>query len=354
MKDGIFHFSLEVPLALGTVGGLTKNHPLARVALEILGHPSAPALMELVGAAGLASNFSAVSSLVTSGIQKGKCTWKTSCASWTPPKRNGANPDRIQHPENLPSGGGGIPGRDPGGGPVMTTFSAHGKLLLSAEYMVLHGALALALPLRQGQTLTIRPMDDGRDDPRILWEATHAERVWFRLELSWPDLTVLQSSDPAKSHLLVDALRARDLVYRRRQIQVPGLPCRVRQAAIGFDPAWGWKQLHPPSPAGCLGRSRSPLLHFRVSRGSGPMWPVRVHQGPSAAKRGDRATWKPAQLAALSGSFVFCLAGPEAVHRHPVAIGSGTSSGLPVIRQFSRHHPDPGRNPGPGHLPAEP
>lgn len=71
IEDGVFRFWLEVPLALGTVGGLTSLHPLVRLALEILGNPSAPELMQIVAAAGLAQNFAALRSLVTVGIQRG-------------------------------------------------------------------------------------------------------------------------------------------------------------------------------------------------------------------------------------------------------------------------------------------
>ncbi len=69
--DGMFCFELEIPLALGTVGGLTKLHPLARRSLEMLGHPTAKELMEIVASVGLAQNFAAVRSLVTTGIQYG-------------------------------------------------------------------------------------------------------------------------------------------------------------------------------------------------------------------------------------------------------------------------------------------
>ena len=66
-----FRFSLEVPMALGTVGGLTHLHPLAKLSLELLGNPDAAELMMIASAAGLANNYSAVKSLVTKGIQKG-------------------------------------------------------------------------------------------------------------------------------------------------------------------------------------------------------------------------------------------------------------------------------------------
>lgn len=70
-SEKTFRFTLEVPLAVGTVGGLTGIHPIAAASLEILGKPSAEELMQIIAAAGLATNFSAVKALVTSGIQQG-------------------------------------------------------------------------------------------------------------------------------------------------------------------------------------------------------------------------------------------------------------------------------------------
>ena len=71
VSGGTFRFHMEIPLALGTVGGLTKLHPLSSLAMELLGNPSAGRLMEITASVGLAQNFAAVRSLVTSGIQRG-------------------------------------------------------------------------------------------------------------------------------------------------------------------------------------------------------------------------------------------------------------------------------------------
>lgn len=71
LTDGIFRFWIEIPLALGTVGGLTALHPLVKIALEILDKPSAEELMQIVAVAGLAQNFAALRSLTTTGIQEG-------------------------------------------------------------------------------------------------------------------------------------------------------------------------------------------------------------------------------------------------------------------------------------------
>ncbi len=66
-----FKYELEIPMALGTVGGLTSLHPLAKHSLEMLGNPSANELMMIVASVGLANNFAAIRSLVTKGIQIG-------------------------------------------------------------------------------------------------------------------------------------------------------------------------------------------------------------------------------------------------------------------------------------------
>ncbi len=71
VKNGIFKFWIEIPLALGTVGGLTALHPMAKLSLDMMGRPSAPLLMEIMASAGLAQNFAALRALTTMGIQHG-------------------------------------------------------------------------------------------------------------------------------------------------------------------------------------------------------------------------------------------------------------------------------------------
>lgn len=71
IEDGMFRFWIEIPLALGTVGGITSLHPMVRFSLDLLGQPNAKELMGIIAASGLAQNFGAIASLVTTGIQKG-------------------------------------------------------------------------------------------------------------------------------------------------------------------------------------------------------------------------------------------------------------------------------------------
>ncbi|MET2986547.1 hydroxymethylglutaryl-CoA reductase, degradative [Aureibaculum conchae] len=71
IDDGVFNFWIEIPLALGTVGGLTSLHPLSKLSLNLLQNPSAKELMQIVAVAGLAQNFAALRALTTTGIQQG-------------------------------------------------------------------------------------------------------------------------------------------------------------------------------------------------------------------------------------------------------------------------------------------
>lgn len=71
IEDGVFRFWIDLPISVGVVGGLTNLHPLVKFSLEILGKPTAKELMSILAVSGLAQNFAALRSLVTTGIQKG-------------------------------------------------------------------------------------------------------------------------------------------------------------------------------------------------------------------------------------------------------------------------------------------
>ncbi len=71
INDDTFRFWIEIPLALGTVGGLTSLHPMAKLSLDMLQRPNAKELMMIMATAGLAQNFAALRALTTKGIQHG-------------------------------------------------------------------------------------------------------------------------------------------------------------------------------------------------------------------------------------------------------------------------------------------
>jgi hydroxymethylglutaryl-CoA reductase len=70
-KDGALVGTLEMPMAVGIVGGATKVHPVAQAALKIMGVQSARELAEIIVSVGLAQNFAAIRALATEGIQRG-------------------------------------------------------------------------------------------------------------------------------------------------------------------------------------------------------------------------------------------------------------------------------------------
>lgn len=71
IDNGIFKFWIDLPLAVGTVGGLTQLHPLVKIAMQILEYPNAEELMQICAVAGLAQNFAALRAMTTVGIQQG-------------------------------------------------------------------------------------------------------------------------------------------------------------------------------------------------------------------------------------------------------------------------------------------
>jgi hydroxymethylglutaryl-CoA reductase len=71
VDNDIFSIQLKLPIAIGTVGGITDLHPLVKLSHKILGKPNSSSLMEILAVAGLAQNFAAIKSLITTGIQKG-------------------------------------------------------------------------------------------------------------------------------------------------------------------------------------------------------------------------------------------------------------------------------------------
>src|SRR5699024_1174362 len=70
-KDGNLVGELELPMSIGTVGGATRVHPMAKFALELLDVTSAKELAQVIVSVGLAQNLGALKALATDGIQKG-------------------------------------------------------------------------------------------------------------------------------------------------------------------------------------------------------------------------------------------------------------------------------------------
>jgi mevalonate kinase len=88
------------------------------------------------------------------------------------------------------------------------TYYSHGKLLLSGEYMVIDGALALAVPLIPGQKMQVIPNDGNI----LLWKAYESDLVWFEAQFSVSDFSVISSNDLFRAEKLsMILMKARNL-----------------------------------------------------------------------------------------------------------------------------------------------
>ncbi len=141
-------------------------------------------------------------------------------------------------------------------------FYSYGKLLLSGEYLVLDGAIALAVPVKLGQSLLA-----GESDTKgIEWHAFQPDGLWFKASFD-ADLNIVHSSD----NLVADRLRellsaARDL---NKEFLLPGKNFKV-ETYLEFNRFWGlgssstlianlarWAKIDPYA------------LNYSVSKGSG-------------------------------------------------------------------------------------
>ena len=120
----------------------------------------------------------------------------------------------------------------------MMRFRANGKLLLTGEYLVLHGAVALALPTKLGQTMTVTTASgchcEEHGDEAILWNAYKPDGLWLSATLKPDTLEVVETDDPSKAEKLAAILKAvRELNPGAFE---PGLHFETH---LEFNPAWG-------------------------------------------------------------------------------------------------------------------
>lgn len=114
----------------------------------------------------------------------------------------------------------------------MNTYRANGKLLLTGEYLVLKGALALALPTKRGQSLEVKTWEE--HGTFIQWNAYQPLGSWFAATLDPSTLEVVSTDDKAKAQRLVGILKAvRNL---NPKAFYPGLQFITH---MNFDPEWG-------------------------------------------------------------------------------------------------------------------
>jgi mevalonate kinase len=112
----------------------------------------------------------------------------------------------------------------------MSRFQAHGKFLLTGEYLVLKGALALAMPLKFGQTLSVETCHS----TSLQWDAHQPDGPWFSVTLNPENLEIIDCNDQPKAEKLSQILKA---VKQLNPATVKdGLHFETR---LDFDPNWG-------------------------------------------------------------------------------------------------------------------
>ena len=116
---------------------------------------------------------------------------------------------------------------------MVQPYSSHGKFLLTGEYLVLKGALALALPLKLGQSLQISLADT--DTNRLHWVAQQPDKAWFSVVFDTDTLQPVTTDDPAKAEKLASILKA---IRQLKPRAFYGGDLRIR-THLDFDPEWG-------------------------------------------------------------------------------------------------------------------
>ena len=113
----------------------------------------------------------------------------------------------------------------------MSLYQAHGKFLLTSEYLVLKGALALAIPLKLGQSMTV----ETRHGTSLQWNAHKPDGPWFLVSLNPENLEILDCNDQPKAEKLSQILKAVKQL-NPKAFEGNGLRFTTR---LDFDPNWG-------------------------------------------------------------------------------------------------------------------
>lgn len=116
----------------------------------------------------------------------------------------------------------------------MSRYYSHGKFLLTGEYLVLKGALALALPLKLGQSIEIETL--ASNENRLHWKAFRPEGKWFSVTLNREDLVNCSTDDPDKASRLSQILQSVKQL-NPKAFEGNDLNFTTR---LDFDPNWGF------------------------------------------------------------------------------------------------------------------
>ncbi len=118
------------------------------------------------------------------------------------------------------------------------TFYANGKLLITGEYLVMQGALALAVPTVLGQEMHVETLSpgEGMTERKIIWKSFYENDCWFEGSFSIPDLNILHSSDRKISDFLIRLLRE---AKKQNPEHLRNKMSYKVETRLGFKPEWG-------------------------------------------------------------------------------------------------------------------
>jgi len=115
----------------------------------------------------------------------------------------------------------------------MKSFSSQTKLMISGEYLVLKGALALAIPLKFKQEISV---SEQSGTPSVRWKSLINNNLWFHTTLILPDLQIIETNEPNLAETLQKILKAAKLL----NFSFLGSSCEYQvNSTMDFDPAWG-------------------------------------------------------------------------------------------------------------------
>ncbi len=172
----------------------------------------------------------------------------------------------------------------------MKSFHAHGKLLLSSEYMVLHGATALAIPLNLGQTMALTSRERSSS---FLWNATTPEGPWFSARINPASLSILETTDQQMAERLIYLIKACIDIQPEFQEELFRMDVLT---TLDFSPDYGFGSSSSLIALVADWAEINPLdLHFEVSDGSGYDVACAVAEGPILyTLRNDTPRYQPA------------------------------------------------------------
>ena len=115
----------------------------------------------------------------------------------------------------------------------MTHYKSNGKFLLTSEYLVLKGALALALPLKLGQSLDVQTLETDNDE--LFWKASQPDGHWFSATFCKTDFSIKHTNDEAKANKLAEILKA----VKSLNDNAFGENDLLFETHLDFNPEWG-------------------------------------------------------------------------------------------------------------------